>query len=125
MDTRSPRKADLKKKSIQAVEKLAIDRPSPKFSSCPPEKITQYAMKIPSRILTGAALFAAVLSPSFAQTATTKPVGYRTETIKTGVFNLLSPNLDNPVGAAGTIDVIAGCHADRQRGQLHRRLHRW
>jgi len=65
-------------------------------------------MKIPSRILTGAALFAAVLSPSFAQTATTKPVGYRTETIKTGVFNLFSPNLDNPVGAAGTIDTIAG-----------------
>jgi len=65
-------------------------------------------MKIPSRILTGAALFAAVLSPSFAQTATTKPVGYRTETIKAGVFNLLSPNLDNPVGAAGTIDTIAG-----------------
>jgi hypothetical protein len=65
-------------------------------------------MKIPSRILTGAALFAAVLSPSFAQTATTKPVGYRTETVKAGVFNLLSSNLDNPVGAAGTIDTIAG-----------------
>jgi hypothetical protein len=66
-------------------------------------------MKIPSRILTGAALFAAVLSPSFAQqTANTKPVGYRTELVKAGVFNLLSPNLDNPVGAAGTIDVIAG-----------------
>lgn len=66
-------------------------------------------MKIPSRILTGAALFAAVLSPSFAQTtATTKPVGYRTETLKGGgIFNLLSPNLDNAVGAAGTIDVIA------------------
>jgi len=65
-------------------------------------------MKIPSRILTGAALFAAVLSPAFAQTATTKPVGYRTETVKPGVFNLLSPNLDNAVGAAGTIDTIAG-----------------
>jgi len=65
-------------------------------------------MKIPSRILTGAALFAAVLSPSFAQTATTKPVGYRTEVLKgAGAFNLLSPNLDNPVGAAGTIDAIA------------------
>jgi hypothetical protein len=66
-------------------------------------------MKIPSRIVTGAALFAAVLSPSFAQTtATTKPVGYRTETLKGGgIFNLLSPNLDNAVGAAGTIDVIA------------------
>ena len=65
-------------------------------------------MKIPSRILTGAALFAAVLSPSFAQTATTKPVGYRTETLKGGgIFNLLSANLDNPVGAAGTIDTIA------------------
>ncbi|MFN0130863.1 MAG: hypothetical protein ACKV19_29730 [Verrucomicrobiales bacterium] len=67
-------------------------------------------MKIPSRILTGAALFAAVLSPSFAQTtATTDPVGYRTETLKGGgIFNLLSPNLDNAVGAAGTIDIIAG-----------------
>lgn len=66
-------------------------------------------MKIPSRILTGAALFAAVLSPSFAQTATTKPVGYRTETLKGGgAFNLFSPNLDNAVGAAGTIDTIAG-----------------
>lgn len=66
-------------------------------------------MNIPSRILTGAALFAAVLSPSFAQTATTKPVGYRTETLKGGgVFNLFSPNLDNAVSAAGTIDVIAG-----------------
>jgi hypothetical protein len=77
------------------------------ISILPTRKITQFAMKIPSRILTGAALFAAVLSPSFAQTATTKPVGYRTETVKTGVFNLLSSNLDNPVGAAGTIDTIA------------------
>jgi len=66
-------------------------------------------MKIPSRILTGAAVFAAVLSTSFAQTATTKPVGYRTEVLKgAGTFNLLSANLDNPVGAAGTIDAIAG-----------------
>lgn len=65
-------------------------------------------MKNPSRILTGAALFAALLAPSFAQTATTKPVGYRTEVVKGGgLFNLLSANLDNPVGAAGTIDTIA------------------
>jgi hypothetical protein len=36
-------------------------------------------------------------------------VGYRTETLKgNGVFNLFSANLDNPIGAAGTIDVIAG-----------------
>ncbi len=65
-------------------------------------------MKFPTRILTGAALMVAALSPSFAQTATTAPVGYRTETLKAGVFNLIGTNLDNAVGAAGTIDAKAG-----------------
>lgn len=65
-------------------------------------------MRIHTKILSTAALVAAAISPSFAQTATTKPVGYRTETVKAGVFNLLSPNLDNKIGAAGTIDAVNG-----------------
>lgn len=65
-------------------------------------------MKTSTRILTGAALLVAAFSPSFGQTAKTKPVGYRTEVVKAGVFNLLSPNLDNAVEAAGTFEAISG-----------------
>jgi uncharacterized protein (TIGR02597 family) len=65
-------------------------------------------MKSQFSLLSSAALLATALSPCFAQTATTKPVGYRTETIATGVFNLLSPNLDNKIGAAGAFDAVAG-----------------
>ena len=65
-------------------------------------------MKSHMKLLSSAALVAAALTPCFAQTtATTKPVGYRTETITAGVFNLLSPNLSNKIGAAGVIDAAA------------------
>ena len=64
-------------------------------------------MKIPTHILTGVALFAAALSTSYAQTATTAPVGYRTETLLPG-FNLVGADLAEKVEAAGTIDVVAG-----------------
>lgn len=37
-------------------------------------------------------------------TAVTPPVGYRTELIKTGVFNLLAPNLSQPVAASGAFE---------------------
>jgi hypothetical protein len=65
-------------------------------------------MKALYSTLSAAALAVAVITPAFAQTATTKPVGYRTETVTAGVFNLLSPNLDNKIGAAGALDAVAG-----------------
>jgi hypothetical protein len=66
-------------------------------------------MKPHIKFLSTAALAAAAITPCLAQTtATTKPVGYRTETVTAGVFNLMSPNLDNKIGAAGAIDAEAG-----------------
>jgi hypothetical protein len=66
-------------------------------------------MKPHMKLLSTAALAAAAITPCLAQTtATTKPVGYRTETLTAGVFNLMSPNLDNKIGAAGALDVVAG-----------------
>ncbi len=41
-----------------------------------------------------------------AQTAVTAPVGYRTQTIAPGVFNLISPNFSNAVSAAGDVDAV-------------------
>jgi hypothetical protein len=64
-------------------------------------------MKNPTQILTGVALFAVALSTSYGQSATTSPVGYRTETLLPG-FNLVGANLAEKVEAAGTIDAVAG-----------------
>jgi hypothetical protein len=57
----------------------------------------------------GLGAIALVASPAaFAQgSAVTAPVGYRTESILTGQFNLLSPNLSNAVSAAGAFDAAA------------------
>lgn len=64
-------------------------------------------MKTHSHLFTLAAL-AVAASSAFGQTATTPPVGYRTETIKGNAFNLVSADLDNPVAVAGIIDAVAG-----------------
>ncbi len=63
-------------------------------------------MKTRTLTLLGIASSALLLAkPLFAQnTAVTAPVGYRTETILPGVFNLLSSNLNNAVSAAGDIE---------------------
>ncbi|MGI8602196.1 MAG: hypothetical protein ACR2OZ_04265 [Verrucomicrobiales bacterium] len=60
-------------------------------------------MKSLHYLLSSSALLAATLTPSFAQTATTKPVGYRTETLANG-FNLLAADLAEKIEAAGTLD---------------------
>ena len=38
----------------------------------------------------------------------TAPIGYRTETLEPGLFNLLSSNLNSPVAAAGDFDSVGG-----------------
>lgn len=97
-----------KKNSFFSQKFLPSNPLSPKFNNAH-QKNYPTAMKIPTRILSGAALFAVALTSAYSQTATTKPVGYRTEVIKGGnVFNLLSPNLDNAVGASGTFESAAG-----------------
>ncbi len=58
-------------------------------------------------ILTIAASVGLTASPLFAQaTAVTPPVGYRTEAVLPGIFNLLSPDLSGPVAAAGALEAI-------------------
>ncbi len=47
---------------------------------------------------------AAASGLAFAQTATTTPVGYVTETLKAGQFNLLGLTLQTPAVASGVID---------------------
>ena len=57
-------------------------------------------MKTHLKLIAGVAL--AAISSASAQENTTKPVGFRTETIKAGVFNLISAELTEAVSAAGT-----------------------
>jgi hypothetical protein len=52
------------------------------------------------------ALLVALLVPAGAQTATSPIVGYTTQTIKSGQFNLIGLTLHEPAVAAGTLDVI-------------------
>lgn len=56
-------------------------------------------MKTHLKLIAGVAL--AAVSSATAQ-ETTKPVGFRTETIKAGVFNLMSADLAEAISAAGT-----------------------
>lgn len=63
-------------------------------------------MKTHLKLIAGVAL--AAISSASAQENTTKPVGFRTETIKAGVFNLMSADLTEAVSAAGTSTAIAG-----------------
>ena len=56
----------------------------------------------------GICCFCILLGNLHAQnTVVTAPVGYRTETITPGVFNLLSSNLSNALSASGEIDSFA------------------
>ena len=57
-------------------------------------------MKTHLKLIAGVAL--AAISSASAQENTTKPVGFRTETIKAGVFNLISVDLTEAISAAGT-----------------------
>ncbi|MEZ5325550.1 MAG: hypothetical protein R3F19_10850 [Verrucomicrobiales bacterium] len=57
-------------------------------------------MKTHLKLIAGVAL--AAISSASAQENTTKPVGFRTETIKAGVFNLISADLTEAISAAGT-----------------------
>jgi len=63
-------------------------------------------MKTHLKLIAGVAL-AAIASAS-AQDNTTKPVGFRTETLKGGVFNLLSAELTEAISAAGAASGVAG-----------------
>lgn len=67
-------------------------------------------MKTHLKLIAGIAVLGSVAAVSTvsAQQAFTKPVGYRTETIKAGVFNLIGVNLTEKVSAAGEITAIAG-----------------
>ncbi|MGK0185931.1 MAG: hypothetical protein ACI9R3_001714 [Verrucomicrobiales bacterium] len=68
-------------------------------------------MKTHLKLIAGVAL--AAISSASAQENTTKPVGFRTETIKAGVFNLMSADLTEAVSAAGTsTGVAAGAITD-------------
>ena len=63
-------------------------------------------MKTHLKFLAGVSALAAIASAT-AQDNTTKPVGFRTETIKGGgVFNLVSNELTEPVSAAGTLSAV-------------------
>jgi hypothetical protein len=52
------------------------------------------------------ALLVALLAPAGAQTATSPIVGYTTQTIKSGQFNLIGLTLHEPAVAAGTLEVV-------------------
>ena len=70
-------------------------------------------MKIHLKLIAGIAALGSVATVSTvsAQQAFTKPVGYRTETITAGVFNLISSELGNAVAAAGELTAVAGAKA--------------
>jgi hypothetical protein len=76
-------------------------------------------MKTHVKLLTGTALAAVLSAPAFGQTATTKPVGYRTETLAAGVISLLAPNLSDKIGAAGTIESAAGTTLTDNEGNFN------
>ena len=62
-------------------------------------------MKTHLKLIAGVAL--AAISSASAQENTTKPVGFRTEKIKAGVFNLISAELTEAVSAAGTSTAVS------------------
>lgn len=64
-------------------------------------------MKTHLKFLAGVTALTAI-GAATAQDNVTKPVGFRTETLKAGVFNLISNELTEAVSAAGTLTAVAG-----------------
>ena len=64
-------------------------------------------MNTKSLILGVGAAGALLTSSAFAQSAVSDPVGYRTDDLAAG-FNLISPNLSQPVAASGSVASVTG-----------------